>query len=68
MSSIETGRQMHEARRNPQALPPDAGALRRSRIARGRAMYRAARGDRDVRDVLAGIATEATETPPPPAA
>ena len=65
MSSIETGRAMHEARRNPQPLPIDAAALRRSRIARGRAMH-AARGDRDVRAVLADIADEAT--PPPPSA
>jgi len=67
MSSIETGRQMHEARRNPQPLPLDAGALRRSRIARGRAMYRAARGSRDAREALLASAAEGTETPPPAA-
>jgi len=65
MSSIETGRRMYDEKRNPPPRPLDAAALRRSRIARGRAMH-AARGDRDVRAVLAGIADEAT--PPPPAA
>jgi len=68
MSSIETGRQMYDEKRNPQALPPDAAALRRSRIAKGRAMFRAARGNRDARAaLLASDTREDTETTPPAA-
>jgi len=61
--SIQRGRDMYHATRHPQPLPLDAETLRRSRIARGRAMH-AARDDRDVRGVLASLATEDTETPP----
>jgi len=63
--TVQAGKDMHEARRNPQPPVLDAQALRRSGVARGRAMH-AARGDRDVRDVLATIADEAA-TPPPAA-
>jgi len=65
--SIEAGRTMYNATRNPQPRPLDAATLRRSGVARGRAMHAARAGDRDVRDVLAGIADEAA-TPPQPAA
>jgi len=65
--TVESGRTMYRATRNPQPTPLDAAALKRSGVARGRAM-RAARGDRDVRAALAAVATEATETNPPPAA
>ena len=68
MSRIETGRAMHEARRNPHPLPLDAAALRRSRIERGRAMFKAARGSRDAREALLASGAEDTETPPQPAA
>ncbi len=63
--SINSGRDMFRATRNTQPQPLDAATLRRSRIARGRAMH-AARGDRDVRAALSAVATEAT--PPQPAA
>lgn len=65
--TIESGRNMFSDTRTPtRQRPIDTDALRRSRIARGRAMH-AARDDRDVRAVLETIATEATETPPPAA-
>jgi len=64
--SVQSGHQMfRDTRTTPRQRPIEADALRRSRIARGRAMH-AARDDRAVRDVLAGIADEAA--PPPPAA
>jgi len=66
--STDAGRDMYRATRHAQPLPLDAGALRRSRIARGRAMYRAARGNRDAREALLASAREDTETPPAPAA
>ena len=67
--STDAGRDMYRATRHAQPLLPlDAGALRRSRIARGRAMYRAARGNRDARAALPASAAEDTETPPAPAA
>jgi len=67
--SVQSGHQMFRATRTASRQRPiDTDALRRSRITRGAAMYRAAHGDRDVRDALATIATEATETPPPTAA
>ena len=65
--TVQAGKDMHEARRNPQPPLLDAQALRRSGVARGRAMRAARTGDRDVRDVLATIANEAA-TPPQPAA
>jgi len=65
--SIESGKQMYDATRNPQPRPLDAAALRRSAVARGRAM-RAARGDRDVRAALASIAATEDTPPPQPAA
>lgn len=67
--STETGRDMYRVTRHPSPLPIDAGALRRSRIAKGRAMFRAARGSRDAREALLASAHEDPETtPPPPAA
>jgi len=65
--TIDSGRNMFNDKRNPQPRPLDAQALRRSAVARGRAGYAARAGDRDVRDVLAGIADEDPETPPPAA-
>ncbi len=66
--SVQSGHQMFNDTRTPtRQRPIDTDALRRSRIARGRAMH-AARDDRAVRDALATTATEATETNPPPAA
>ena len=63
--SVQSGHQMfRDTRTAPRQRPIDTDALRRSRIARGRAMH-AARDDRAVRAVLASIATEATEPPPP---
>jgi len=50
--STEAGRDMYHATRNPQPLPLDAATLRRSRIARGRAMFRATRGGREAREAL----------------
>jgi len=66
--STDAGRNMYRDTRHPHPPPLDAGALRRSRIARGRAMYRAARGNRDARAALLASAAEDTETPPAPAA
>ena len=64
--SVNSGRDMYRAARNPQPTPVDAVALKRSAIARGRAAYAARGGDRDVRAVLASLA-EDPETPPPAA-
>ena len=65
--SIEAGRTMYNATRNPQPRPLDAATLRRSGVARGRAMRAARGGDRDVRAALASAAREDTETTPPAA-
>jgi len=65
--SITTGHAMYHATRHRPPLPLDAQALRRSGVARGRAMRAARGGNRDARDALATIA-EDTETTPPPAA
>jgi len=65
--SVNAGRDMHRDARNPQPPPLDAGALRRSRIAKGRAMFRATRGNRDAREALLASAAEPPETPPPAA-
>ena len=65
--SVQSGHQMfRDTRTAPRQRPIDTDALRRSRIARGRAMH-AARDDRDVRAALASLADEEA-TPPPPAA
>jgi len=66
--TVQAGRQMHEARRNPQPPLLDAQALSRSAVARGRARYAARGGDREARAVLAAIAEDTTETTPLPAA
>jgi len=67
--SVQRGRAMYDDKRTPRQRPLDAPTLRRSRITRGAAMYRASRRDREARDALATIAREDTETtPPPPAA
>ena len=66
--STEAGRSMYRDTRHPQPPPLDAAALRRSRIAKGRAMFSAARGNRTAREaLLASAATEDTETTPPAA-
>ena len=66
--SIDSGRDMYRATRNPRPpLPLDAATLRRSGVARGRAMRAARGGDRDVRAALASAAREDTETTPPAA-
>jgi len=65
--TVHAGKAMHEARRNPQPPVLDAQALRRSRVARGTAMYRASRRDREAREALSA-AREDPETPPPSAA
>ena len=63
--SIQRGRDMYD-KRTPRQRPIDTDALRRSRVARGAAMYRASRRDREARAALATIADEAA-TPPPAA-
>ena len=66
--SIQRGRDMYD-KRTPRQLPLDAPTLRRSRVARGWAMFRATRGGREAREaLLASAAREDTETPPPSAA
>ena len=65
--STDEGRGMYRDTRHPHPPPLDAGALNRSRIARGRAMFRATRGSRDAREALLASAAEGTETPPPAA-
>lgn len=50
---------MYRARRGPRGPQPvDADTIRHSGIAQGRAMHRAARGDRDAREALAALAQE----------
>jgi len=65
--TVESGRNMFNDTRTPtRQRPTDTDALRRSRITRGAAMYRASRRDREAREALATIADEAA-TPPPAA-
>jgi len=68
--TIKCGRDMFNDRRTaPRHRPLDAATLRRSGIARGSVLFRAARGDREAQaalDVIAG--EEGTDLPPPPAA
>jgi len=66
--TVQDGRDAYrDSRTAPGRRPLDAAALRRSRITRGAAMYRASRRDREAREVLSA-AREDPETPPPSAA
>jgi len=66
--SVQSGHQMfRDTRTTPRQRPIEADALRRSRITRGAAMYRASRRDREAREALSA-AREDPETPPPSAA
>jgi len=65
--SVQSGHQMFRDTRTPtRQRPTDTDALRRSRITRGAAMFRASRRDREAREALATIADVAA-TPPPAA-
>ena len=64
--SITTGKRMYEDTRNPRQRPIDPKELRRSGIARGKAMHQADHGDREAREALSA-ARENAETPPPSA-